>query len=238
MKRNAIVGGLVLAAGLALPTLGRAADSPRRILILGDSMMRVPAHSIELEFSRHEGVETRLFTSLGSGLARLDVMDWLERIRQLVPDFKPDTSVIWIGTNDLQPMRTPQGILRPEDKGWAEEYARRAGEAMDLLGAGGGRVYWLELPDMPKPELEQSTDLINGLFRQEAAKRDFVTFYETRRYLSRKPGTFSRYISQRNGMPLSVRDTDGVHLDRNGADLMAQKLAETFWPPAPAAAAP
>lgn len=235
MRHNAILGGWVLAAGLALPGAGRAADAPRRVLILGDSMMRTPAHSIELEFSKREGVETRLFTSLGSGLARLDVMDWLERIRQLVPEFKPDTTVIWIGTNDLQPMRTPQGILRPEGPGWTVEYARRVGEAMDLLGSGGGRVYWLELPDMPKPELQQSTELINGIFREEAAKRDFVIFYETRRTLSRKPGTFSRYISQRNGMPLSVRDSDGVHLDRNGADLMARKLAETFWPPAPAA---
>ena len=235
MKRTATIIGLALLLG-ALPR-ARAAEGPARILILGDSMMRVPSHSIELEFSRHEGVTTRLFTSLGSGLARLDVVDWIERIRALVPEFQPDTSIIWIGTNDEQPMRTPAGIIRPEQPGWSEEYARRVGEAMDLLGRGGeAKVYWLELPDMPKPEIQKSADRINGLVDQEAAKRPFVIHYKTRSFLSRTPGTFSRYVLRPNGMPLSVRDTDGVHLDRNGADLLARKLAETFWPTATAAA--
>ncbi|MBU1694195.1 MAG: DUF459 domain-containing protein [Verrucomicrobia bacterium] len=231
VRRGAL--GMLLACGLTTA----AADGPRRILILGDSMMRGPAHSFELEFSKREGVETRPFTSLGSGLARLDVVDWLGRIRQLVSTFNPDTAVMFIGANDLQPMRTNRGVIRPEDAGWEEEYARRVGEAMDLLGDGGGvRVYWLELPDMPNPEIQKSADIINPIFEREAAKREFATFYRTRPLLSRKVGTFSRYVHLPNGMPLKVRDTDGMHLNRNGSDLLARNLAATLWPmssPAP-----
>ncbi|MBU1909438.1 MAG: DUF459 domain-containing protein, partial [Verrucomicrobia bacterium] len=72
---------------------GAAEGPPRRVLILGDSMMQIPAHALELELSKRLEVKTRAFTRIGTGLARLDVFDWMERIRSLVEEFTPDTAL-------------------------------------------------------------------------------------------------------------------------------------------------
>jgi uncharacterized protein len=205
--------------------LAHAETPPQRVLIIGDSMMRVTAHSLELQLARQPGVESRAFTSLGSGLARLDIYDWMEQADELVAEFNPDLTIAWFGTNDHQPMRTNDGIIRPMTPEWSAEYGRRVGALMDkLTAAEGARIIWLELPDMRDANLQADVTLINELLKQEAASRPAATFYPTISLFSRRPGTFSMHIPGPTGMPLSVRDADGVHLNRAGADRIAEQL--------------
>ncbi|MCA1808185.1 MAG: DUF459 domain-containing protein [Kiritimatiellia bacterium] len=204
-----------------------AADAPRRVLIIGDSMMRITAHALELALSRRPEFATRAFTSLGSGLARLDVFDWLVKAEELRDEFDPDVTVIWFGTNDRQPMMCDGSIIQPDQPGWNEEYARRVGRIMDLLTAREGtRAIWLELPDMQEPAMQADVAVINRLVREQVAKRPAVEFLQTRPLLSRVSGKYSPYLIGPNGMPLPVRDRDGIHLNRAGADLLAEHLTE------------
>lgn len=204
---------------------GEKGRSPERVLIIGDSMMRVTAHAAELQLSRREGVESLAFTRLGSGLARLDVFDWMEKLDELLDEFNPEVTLVWFGANDRQNMRTGAGIIRPAAPEWEAEYARRVGIVMDKLTAvEGARVVWLELPDMRESRLQRDVELINRIVRQEAGRRDRVTFYPARALLSREPGRFTMHIAGPTGMPLQVRDNDGVHLSRAGADFLAEAL--------------
>ncbi len=209
-------------------------ESPSRVLIIGDSMMRVTAHALELQISRREGVTSRAFTSLGSGISRLDVFDWMEKIDELVSEFSPDCTIAWFGTNDRQPLRTEGGIIRPDSPEWEVEYARRVGEAMDkLLAMPESNVLWLELPDMRESRLQEDVDLINQIVQREAAKRARAHYYPTRSLLSRRPGTFSMHIVGPTGMPLQIRDSDGVHLNRTGADRMAESIINFLFENSP-----
>lgn len=219
-----LMGGVF---GLITPT--HALAEAQQVLIIGDSMMRITAHATELQISRTDGLESHAHTSLGSGLARLDVFDWMAKIDELVAMFDPDITFAWFGTNDRQPIRHDGGVLRPESTEWEIEYARRVGEAMDKLTAKeGARIYWLELPDMRDSSMQEDVDLINSLVRAEADRRPGATFLPTRELLSRRPGTFSPYVIGPRGMPLSVRDGDGIHLNRAGADLLAQYLLDSI----------
>ncbi len=216
---------VIILSASARMTESADAASPQRMLIVGDSMMRVTAHATELQLSRREGVESRSFTRLGSGLARLDVFDWMEQLDALVAEFDPEVTLVWFGANDRQNMRTDAGIIRPSAPEWELEYARRVGTAMDKLTAvEGARVVWLELPDMREGRLQQDVELINRIVRQEADRRDRVAFYPARALLSRRPGAFTMHIAGPTGMPLRVRDNDGVHLSRAGADYLAESL--------------
>lgn len=219
-----ITVGVTAGAALAPPT------SPKRVLIIGDSMMHVTAHSLELTLAGRTGVTTRAFTSLGSGLARLDAFDWIAKIQALLAEFDPDATVAWFGTNDRQPMQTADGVIRIDQPEWETEYARRVGVVMDLLTThDAARVCWLELPDMRNPEMQKEVQLINDLVRAESGKRERVEFISTRKILARHPGKFSPYIIGPNGMPVQVRDADGVHLNRTGADLLADYLADYLY---------
>lgn len=205
------------------------AEGPKKVLILGDSMMRVTAHATELQLGKREGVTAKSHTSLGSGLARLDVFDWMAKIDELVGEFKPDAVIVWFGTNDRQPITTGEKVAQPGTAEWNVEYARRIGEAMDKLSASGATVYWLELPDMRDAKMQDEILQLNQLFKSEAEKRKTVEFIPTRSVFSRKEGTFSPYVIGPNGMPLQVRDADGIHLNRAGADRMAAEMMKRLY---------
>lgn len=226
--------GLVLVAVAALCMCvgaGAAYAAPERVLLIGDSMMRIPAHSIEQRLGRLGGIETESVTSLGSGLARLDVFDWMEKVDELVTAFGPEWTLVWFGTNDRQPMRTPDGIIQPRSQdAWSTEYARRVAHVMDKLTTSPEqRVIWLELPPMREGRLNDDIVLINELVAAEAARRAQVDFYPAAELFSRRPGAFSMHVAGPDGMPLRVREADGIHLNRAGADLLADRLlADVF----------
>ncbi len=202
-----------------------AAGTQRRVLIIGDSMMQLPARFLKREFSRLPGFETRDFTSLGSGLARLDAFDWMAEISNLVDDFDPDATIAWFGANDRQPMKVGNVVIRPGTMEWDNEYAKRVGKAMDLLTAREGTlVYWLELPDMRETRLRQDVSAINDIVLAESERRESVVFVPTRPFLSRNPGEYSPYVNGPDGLPVRVRDFDGVHLERPGAELVARHM--------------
>ena len=221
----------LLAAGLIMFCMANVnAAGPERVLIIGDSMMRVTAHATTLALDKHAGVTTKSQTSLGSGLARLDAYDWIAKVDELVKEFNPDMTVAWFGTNDRQAMQTETGIINAEDPGWEAEYARRIGVIMDkLTAAKGARVYWLELPVMREKGVNDFVEIINRIAKSEADKRASVTFFATRGILGRKPDAYSPNVIGPTGKMIVLRDSDGVHLSRPGADRIAEALDKEFY---------
>jgi hypothetical protein len=190
------------------------------VLVLGDSMMKAVARALKKECaSRKLSVETH--TSIGSGLARLDLLDWHDTVRGLVEEHKPATAFVMMGANDNQAMRTAGGVIRFGDAGWEIEYGRRAGKLMDILVDGGvTSVVWIGLPCMREKGLDADTRVISKIVSQQAAAREAVDFFSSYRMFSKK-GAYSAYIIQSSGMPLDVRSSDGIHLNRKGAELLA-----------------
>jgi hypothetical protein len=215
-----------LLAGASAPQTHADSD----VLIVGDSIMQAVSRSLERALNKEAGLNATSYTAIGSGLARLDLFDWHAQLATLMNERKPETVVIMMGANDNQPMRTENGIIRFGEPGWNEEYARRAGEAMDIMIRGGATaIYWIELPDMREERLQLDVTVINDVVKSEAEKRDEVTFQTSRGILSRKAGEYSPYIIQPNGMPLDIRSNDGVHLNRKGADHLVQALIKQIW---------
>lgn len=205
--------------------------APKRVLIIGDSMMQVTAHATSLALDKRSGVASKSHTSIGSGLARLDVFDWMGQAETLVKEFNPDVSMVWFGTNDRQPMQTAdKGIVQLTDSAWEEEYARRVGVMMDkLLAAKGSKVYWLELPVMRDEKMTGEVAVINRIAKAEADKRDRVEFFPTENVLTRRPGVYSPMMIGNDGRPIKVRDVDGIHLSREGADRVAASFVKTIF---------
>lgn len=230
-----VLGLLLLLPGAALPENAEIpapaapAKRPGRVLVFGDSIMRALGRSLNLELARQPEVRAHVFSSLGSGLARLDVFDWMAKIEEMIAEFHPDSAIVMLGTNDAQPMKTPSDIVRPGTDAWNAEYSRRLEEVMDRLHRGGvARVFWIGLPDMRTEKLHRETTVINDLIRKAAATRsEWVTLLDSREVLSIDPGTYSPFVIQSDGMPLQVRNADGIHLSRRGADLLAAWIVKT-----------
>lgn len=221
---------LLLALALAAPALGQT--QPERVAFLGDSMMKLLGHQGSREMAKRPDVTVVTnFASLGSGLARLDAFDWMGKCETVMKEARPTLVIVALGTNDKQPLTVDNGqVVRPGDPAWAAEYGRRVGQVMDILIAGGARrVVWLELPDMKEPSLQADVNEINATVQAQAATRPAVTFFGTRVFLSRKPGEYTKYRIDSAGKPIEIRDVDGIHLSRAGADMVVQKLIAALW---------
>ncbi|NLB65233.1 MAG: DUF459 domain-containing protein [Lentisphaerae bacterium] len=240
----ALVGLLALGAGG--PWTGTVAETPAPepspptpatspVLILGDSMMRLPGMAMERELTRLTDVEVTVFSGIGTGLARLDVFDWLAKIDELCARVHPKVAVIALGANDRQPMLCPGSatIVQPDTPEWLQEYAARVGQAMDrLLNGGCERVIWLLLPPMRDRSTDAFARQINTILQTEAAKRGEIIAHDFSALVAdrRTGGYTDRIMDLKTAAAVQVRETDGIHLSPNGARLLATDLIRTYWP--------
>ena len=218
---------------VAVAGVGRAAEEPP-VLMIGDSMMRLLGIALEKEL-KSAGVQPAVsFSSLASGLARMDAFDWFAKVDELMSEHKPATVVVTLGANDRQALMDSTGrVVQFGTPDWEKEYALRVGRIMDdLLKGGAKRVIWLLLPDMRDGAQQEYAKSVNELFAREIAaetRKDKIVAYEMAPLLSRRSGKFSLYMMAPNGAALTVRDADGVHMTNPGAKLVAQAIVKKFF---------
>lgn len=213
----------VLLCSAGLSTAVQAAD----VAAIGDSMMKAVGRAIRKEYGAGNAT-VEVFTSIGSGLARLDLLDWHAKAAGIMAEHHPSTVFIMMGANDNQAMQAGNGVLAFGTPGWNSEYGRRAGRLMDILLQGGAqRVVWIGMPGMREPKLEAEVRVMEQVILQEVETRKQVTYFHTTGRLSPK-SEYKAYIILDSGMPLDVRSEDGIHLNRNGAEYLAALLLKTF----------
>ncbi len=204
------------------------AANEKRVLIFGDSLMELVSRSMRREINRNPSMESESVVSIGSGLARMDLFDWNERIQGAVEDFEPNIAVVMIGANDNQPMKTDSGTVALGTPEWSREYRRRVAHMVEILTDGGvEKIYWIGMPDMRTANLQRETIRINEIVRERANADRNIEYIDTVQMFSVEPGKFSPYIIDRNtAMPVHVRNPDGVHLNRAGADMLSKHVLE------------
>lgn len=214
----------LLVVFLSSQTLAGSED----VLVFGDSLMKLVSRSIEKQMDRNPNLDATSIVSIGSGLARMDLFDWNGKIDNAVSKIKPRVAVVMIGANDNQPMRTDSGVVRLGTDSWKTEYQNRVTNVIDILTAGGvKKIYWIGLPDVRKDELQKDLMRINDIIIAAAKKNSEVEFIDTTEMFSIKKGQFSPYIlDKKTGMPVHVRSSDGVHLNREGAEMLAGVVLE------------
>jgi uncharacterized protein len=233
MKKTVRKYWLAGALCAAVAGVGLAAEAPP-VLMIGDSMMRLLGIAMEKELAA-AGVQPAVsFSSLASGLARMDAFDWFAKVDELMREHKPATVVVTLGANDRQALKDATGrVVQFGTPEWEKEYALRVGRIMDdLLKGGAKRVVWLLLPDMRDPAQQEYAKSVNALFVREMAaetRKDKIVAYDMGPLLSRRPGQFSLYMMAPNGAALTVRDADGVHLTNPGAQRVAQAILQKFF---------
>ena len=205
--------------GLCLAALPLAAKDS--VLLLGDSMMKAIAPTLEQKFAA-AGCEAKTSAAIGTGLARLDLYDWVAKVPELG---KANVAVVMMGANDNQPMRTAGGIVKHGTPEWQTEYTARVVNFLSALQKSGVKaVVWVELPAMREEKLNADVQGINAAAKAGVSQCG-QTWYETRLMFSKTPDcAYSAYVIQGSGMPLHIRAEDGIHINRKGADMLADKL--------------
>lgn len=227
--------GVLWAVALGIAGAHAQASGARSpVLMIGDSMMKLPGIAMERELRQLPGIQAFSFSGIGTGLARLDAFDWIAKMDSLCAEHKPKVAVVALGANDRQPMQLEgsAAVVQPGTPEWDAEYARRIGLAMDHLIAGGcERVIWLQLPPMRDPQVSEFAKHINALIVSEAARRPQVIAHDFSKLVTdRRTGGFTeRMMDPKTAAAVRIREADGIHLSADGSRMLAKSLVETYW---------
>ncbi len=201
---------------------------PLRLYVAGDSMNQVFGSSLVNLAEETKLVKGKNDYHVSSGLSRPDFYDWPQRLVDQIVDFRPDAAAVLFGANDGQDVMYEGRVLKVGTGAWQEVYAKRVGEAMDILTKGGRRVYWVGNPIMKNAGYRERVAMMNRIYAAEAEKHPGVTFVSTWAAMADEKGSYAEYLRDENGDRVLVRAPDGIHLTRAGGDRMAQVVLDTI----------
>ena len=178
-----------------------------------------------------------------TGLARPDALDWLKELTEDVNVHRPDAVVLLVGGNDAQNLRTGDGWVQISDfDAWKADYRRRVDQVLDIDSGHGESLWWIGLPVMRIADLDRVGPVINSIIQDEVTKRDPRAHYvNPDSVLTAPDGGFQSFVKAPGGLQTKIRENDGVHVTRIGADwvvgLFLPDLISTYTlQPAPSTA--
>lgn len=215
----------VTADAFAPADLGQQASKKplEKVLVTGDSL----SQPLDSELARRyadKGVEVTREPHIGTGISKTDLVDWGKlSTKQAKNDY--DAVVMFMGANEGFPMPGPDGKdVECCSAAWAAIYANRARAMMNAYRrAGAGRVYWMTLPAPRDPDRQKIARVVNSAIAAAAAPyRAQVRVVDTVRIFT--PDFKYRDTMDVGGEKTIVRESDGIHLNDDGAKIAADAL--------------
>jgi len=202
------------------------AAKPLRLYIAGDSMAGQFGWPLKALAQETSPIKARVDYHVSSGLSRPDYFDWPQRLIDRLYETKAEAVVILLGGNDAQSVRWDGRVLKVDTRAWLDVYRRRVGEAMDIATAGGRRVYWVGQPVMRDRTYGERMAMLNRVYEEEAAGREGVTYVDSWDLFADRDGEFAAYLRGPDGDLVRLRQADGIHLTRAGADRLAARVLD------------
>lgn len=204
----------------------RSLGKLEKLLVTGDSLS-IPLDSELAKRLTSEGVKVERDPHVGTGISKAGVVDWAKLSAQQVSEHEPDAVVVFIGANEGFPIPGPGGrqidCCGPD---WAAVYAARVRRLMNnYRQAGVARVYWLGVP-LPRDGRRQRVQrTVNAAFDVAAQPwRSQVRLLDLTSVFT--PNGRYRDAMEVDGRDQIVREPDGNHLNRKGAEVAADLVLE------------
>ena len=204
---------LVLLLALTVTACG-GDDGPRRVLLVGDSIMGQVAPDLIQDLRGDEVVDAAV---PGSGLLTPDYVDWPTELRSLLREHHPDEVIfLFIGNYLLAPGQeyTTAGdhtIPSRRDPTFARAWQAQAQRMTDAAEDAGADVVWVLPPPMRERIDQQVVDELRDAYDQLGT--DTVDAYDA-------------LADDDGGYVADYRIPDGVHLNADGAHRLAQLIAD------------
>ena len=137
----------------------------------------------------------------------------------------PNAIVVFIGANEGFPMKGPDGRqVKCCGTDYAAVYASRVRQMMNTYRqAGAARIYWLTLPTPRDPDRQKIARTVNAAI-VVAAEPWRITGARGRHRADLHSGLQVPRRHGRHGQKKIVRESDGIHLNQTGSNLLADTL--------------
>lgn len=200
----------------------------KKLLITGDSLVS-PMDGVLTRELADRGVRTVRKPQIGTGISKLDLVDWPTEALQQVAQDKPDATVVFIGANEGFDLKGPKGVnVKCCSPAWAAAYANRARSMMAAWRQEGrAKVYWVLVPGLRDSARQRIARVANEAFRVAASPFGAqVRLIDLSPIIT--PGGRYRDAMDVGGSRQIIRDPDGIHLNEQGAKIAAREVIEAI----------
>lgn len=119
-------------------------------------------------------------------------------------------AVVMLGYNDRYNFRiSPREVVPPGSSKWRAEYGRRVDRLVKTLKERGTAVYWVGLPIMRRPEVNEPAQAINDVVREKAYLNG-IKYIDIAAHFADEAGNYTPYGPDIAGKQRIVRQKDGV----------------------------
>ncbi|MCU1457188.1 MAG: putative periplasmic protein [Actinomycetia bacterium] len=218
--------GVTTAPPAAPAKLAFSPQHPLKIWIAGDSLSITPGESFLNKAPGTQVMDVKgLDGRVSTGLARPDVFNWFQHVKDQVASLDPDLVILTFGANDDQSLfgaGNPIGPLGSDP--WKAEYASRVGGMMDTVINAGHKVIWVGIPIVENTGRNARYQMLNTIYAQEAAKRPGNAYFvDTYPLFQDAAGNYNKFLTV-NGQQVEMRAADGIHFTRAGGDRIADAV--------------
>ncbi|MFM7069823.1 MAG: DUF459 domain-containing protein [Actinomycetes bacterium] len=203
-----------------------SAAAPLRVVVAGDSTSEGVGNRLKVAASATPEIAVDVRGKVATGLTRSDYFDWLAHTKELVATTRPEVYLFMVGANDQQSVLEPDGtvVALYGQPGWEDAYRQRVAAIMDAVRGDGRRVVWVGEPNVGNPKIQEALTIINRVAKQEAKRRDWVTFFDLADVVAGPDGGFAEYPTFPETGTIKCYAGDGVHLSMKCLDYAMTKL--------------
>ncbi|MDD9910417.1 MAG: DUF459 domain-containing protein [Ahrensia sp.] len=211
-------------AATAAPAVVTKAEDAKLVLVVGDFFAKGLADGLEDLLADAPGLKVVDAGNGLSGLVRSDVVNWPERIPQLVEELKPAYIVAMVGANDRQLIKQEGTRHQKRTPQWDGLYKQRVTAFADALKGTGLPYNWVGLPPMRLKSMSQDYLVFNEWYRA-AAESPSGTFVDVWDGFSDEDGNYSRSGPDVSGQIVLLRPKDGINMTKAGRKRLAFYIA-------------
>lgn len=223
----AVVGVSLLAASLhparaqvELPGASFLTPFPagdvHRLLPVGDDLSEGLQYGLTEAFAGDTRVEVIKRNQTLSGITRNDFEDRLASLDDALARETPSVAVVMLGAWDRNPFRLANGRrVAIGSQEWRQEYASRVDRVFKTLKKRNVSVYWVGLPIVRRPDMDEDVKMMNEILR-ERAYINGQKFIDSYAGFVDENGGFSAYGPDQTGKMRLLREGDGVYLTAAG----------------------
>ena len=203
-----------------------------RIAVVGDSLAAGIGYFAERVFKPYY-TEVVKQGRISTGLSRPDYFNWPEQMDYIVNRFRPDLTIVMLGENDWQALRSWDGeVEAPENTpAWEQGYEDRVERFAEIAVSSGGHVVWVGLPIERNGGRWAIRRTQNDIYEAVADRLPNVTFFDSWAEFATRDGSYTAYYRDGDDVKL-IRTDDGVHFNSDGYTILMEQVAlhltETF----------
>ncbi len=186
-----------------------------QIRVIGDWYGAGLTAGLQDALKSEASLEVHDVTRSSYGLLRAEQSGLSAEADKLVSGGPVHVAVLMMGMNDRISIRTAAGNVQPGSAEWKELYGKEAEKLIKKLRAAGIAVYWVGLPPMSNPSLNEFVAGLNDTIRQ-AVYLNGAKFVETSAGFADQGGGYSAWGPDISGQTKRLRDGDGSGLTQAG----------------------